>query len=913
MELRCPECTRILSFTGERPSFCGFCGHALEPTAGGPDATGPYAPPADQTTPYAPGEAGPPDTVGEYRLVRALGRGGMGSVWEAEQLRSGRRVALKLLSPDLPRTGETLARFRREGQLAAALSSPRSTFVYEAGEDRGQPYIAMELMPGRTLKDVVREEGPLPVNRAVDYVLDVTDGLEAAHALGIIHRDVKPANCFLDADGRAKVGDFGLSKSLISDAALTHTGAFMGTPLFAAPEQVRGRALDRRTDVYAVGATLFYLLAGRGPFTGDAAAVIAQIASDPPPSLHRLRPAVPRDLDRVVARTLEKDPARRYANLARLRRALLPFATGGTSIADVGRRLAAYMVDSMAVTIAADAIWFGAGAAMAGQRATALVGNAVLQLLSVLAPVVYFALAEGRWGRGLCKLLLGLRVVGPEGEPVGVRRTLLRALFIPGALGLSLLPPLYALLVAVHPEAAGWPYLAGMLGSLVLVAPGYAVTLGCLVTMRARNGYRALHEFASGTRVLRLRTAAAAVTWDVPLLVPAALPEAAPPLGPFRVVGTLGQNGPATVVQARDDVLHRSAWVYLRAPGQPALGRDRIGLARPGRPHWLQGGEDGGRRWDAFEAVDGAPLREVVRRPGGLEWERGRQVLRDLAAELAAAIADGTLPGGLTLDLVWVDRGGHVKLLDAPVWPTRAATPPEESTAASGPEGAVALLRSATELCTRGQILPLPAQAFVRALAGRPGDRETLAWAVEQLRDLSQRPAVLKWDYRLATLAVSLGTELSLYMALAFGAGYYAWGLSGLPVVVRAALVVVAVLLVPAVLGAWPRGGPVFWFTGVAVCRADGRPAGRLRCAWRNVLAWTPLTIPYCILGGCFLFLTAHSGQSFAPSKLAFTLLGLICCAELLGLVGVVGAVYAVVRPQRGIQDFLAGTRLVPR
>src|SRR5262249_1373436 len=159
--------------------------------------------------------------------------GGMGVVWEAEQSGSGRRVALKLLAAGRDHAPETLDRFTREGQLAAALSHPRSTFVYEAGAHEGQPYISMELMPGRTLSDVIDAEGALPVPRAVDLMLDVIDGLDAAHAAGVIHRDVKPSNCFLDRDGRVKVGDFGLSKSLVSDVHLTRTGAFMGTPLFA--------------------------------------------------------------------------------------------------------------------------------------------------------------------------------------------------------------------------------------------------------------------------------------------------------------------------------------------------------------------------------------------------------------------------------------------------------------------------------------------------------------------------------------------------------------------------------------------------------------------------------------------------------------------------------------------------------
>ena len=181
-----------------------------------------------------------------------------------------------MLSSSLPQTSDSVGRFQREARLAASLSNPCSTFVYEAGEIDGRFYIAMELMPGRTLRDLIRDEGPLPVARAADYVLDICEGLEAAHRLGIVHRDVKPSNCFLDGDGRVKVGDFGLSKSLVAETDLTQTGSFLGTPLFAAPEQVRSGNVDPRTDVYAVGATLFYILTGfitvhRGWCRGDRA------------------------------------------------------------------------------------------------------------------------------------------------------------------------------------------------------------------------------------------------------------------------------------------------------------------------------------------------------------------------------------------------------------------------------------------------------------------------------------------------------------------------------------------------------------------------------------------------------------------------------------------------------------------
>src|SRR5207249_5355169 len=179
--------------------------------------------------------------------------------------------------------------------------------VLAADEDAGRPYIVMELMSGMTLQQYVERNGPLPIREAVTKILDVIEGLQEAHRLGVIHRDVKPSNCFLQADGRVKIGDFGLAKSLMHDTHLTRTGAFLGTVLFASPEQIRKDRLDQQTDVYSVAATLYSLLTGRGPHqTGDAAATLARIVSDPAPPLRSLRPELPKELDNVVLPRLER-------------------------------------------------------------------------------------------------------------------------------------------------------------------------------------------------------------------------------------------------------------------------------------------------------------------------------------------------------------------------------------------------------------------------------------------------------------------------------------------------------------------------------------------------------------------------------------------------------------------------------
>ncbi len=220
-------------------------------------------------------------------------------------------------------------------------------FVLAADEFEGRPYIVMELMPGATLQSFVEEKGPLPIEEAVSKLLDVMDGLRQAHRLGVVHRDVKPSNCFLDGDGRVKVGDFGLSKSLLEeDLHLTRTGSFVGTPLYASPEQIKGDPVDERTDIYSVAATLYYVLTGRPPFReSDATATIARIVTESPAPLREFRPDVPPALEAAVLRGLERDRERRWHDLDQFRRVLKPFLPGRLSRAGLGLRVGAFLID----------------------------------------------------------------------------------------------------------------------------------------------------------------------------------------------------------------------------------------------------------------------------------------------------------------------------------------------------------------------------------------------------------------------------------------------------------------------------------------------------------------------------------------------------------------------------------------
>ncbi len=271
----------------------------------------------------------------------------MGAVYEAEHLATGRRVGLKMLNHRLD-SSDMRRRFLREGRLSAAVSHPNSLYVFGSEEIEGHPVITMELAAGGTLKDKLDQRGPLPVAEAVDAMLDVIAGLEAAFTGGVLHRDIKPSGCFVNRDGSVKVGDFGLSVSTLGqDSSLvTATGVIMGTPAYAAPEQLRGDELDARADIYSVGATLFTLLTGRAPFDGhNAVQVVANAVNQSPKWVTEFRADVPRELARVVARCLAKEPGQRFPDYAALRSALLPFSSEEPEPASMKVRAAAGWMD----------------------------------------------------------------------------------------------------------------------------------------------------------------------------------------------------------------------------------------------------------------------------------------------------------------------------------------------------------------------------------------------------------------------------------------------------------------------------------------------------------------------------------------------------------------------------------------
>ncbi|MBI2892824.1 MAG: protein kinase [Deltaproteobacteria bacterium] len=278
---------------------------------------------------------------GKYRLVRQIGQGGMGTVFEAQYLALGRSVALKFLQSRVAHDLDLVERFMREARAAAAIAHPRIIDVFDVGwtDDGLIPYFAMELLSGRNLTWELKETGPMAVDRAVGIVGQVLDALEAAHSNGIVHRDLKPENVFVIRHGLeedVKVLDFGISKVMTGGGSLTHTGAVLGTPAYMSPEQARGlKQIDHRTDIYAAGAILYEMIGGRPPYEGETYnEIIVKIATEAPPGIASLRPGLHPELVGVIERALARDPETRWPSATAMATALcevvenLSFVTG---------------------------------------------------------------------------------------------------------------------------------------------------------------------------------------------------------------------------------------------------------------------------------------------------------------------------------------------------------------------------------------------------------------------------------------------------------------------------------------------------------------------------------------------------------------------------------------------------------
>lgn len=668
---RCPQCGTELppQVSAERCPRC-LLGAAF---AGGA-ATSPEVTALATTSPSGVSRSlpQPGEVLGHFSITGLLGAGGMGAVFDALDLETGRRVALKVLSHSLD-APEARSRFLREGRLAASLNHPNSVYVFGTEEIDGTPVIAMELVAGGTLHDRVKDRGPMPPAEAVDAVLQVIAGLEAAQKVGILHRDVKPSNCFVAPDGTVKVGDFGLSiaTSLRIEPALTTQGSFLGTPAFCSPEQLRGEELSARSDQYAVGATLYYLLTGRTPFESkNVVQLLATVLEQRPASPAQLRPGVPQGLARLVLRCLEKDPGQRYRDYAELARALGPYASAAPRPATLGLRLLAGLADLCILGVLANLLmltWAGSPLKLLEQGMNLSAGAVGFMLFVYFLSVLYYGVPEGLKGLTPGKALLRLRVTRPDRTLPGLGRGLARAaiyMLVPGA-------PYWVSLLVGWDRLFDYASAQGIISSLLF----YVLLAGLFSTARARNGFAAFHDLLTGTRVI----SSAALVLRPALAGEAPPPgqvEAQPKLGPYHVLETLDAHPDFPWLLGYDLRLLRKVWIRRAPDGTPPLSPALRGLGRIGRLRWLNGKRSPGENWDAFEALSGQPLTQLAQQPQS--WRHVRFWLDDLARELDAAQQEGTMPDPLRWDQVWITAEGRAKILDlpGPGWSASIQLPP---------------------------------------------------------------------------------------------------------------------------------------------------------------------------------------------------------------------------------------------
>jgi len=734
---RCPQCGAAL--IGDAPlGACPACllTMAVEPASQLTDQVSDGFTDAVSSGAYAhePARFSDGAALGSYRIVRMLGRGGMGEVYEAVGA-DGRSVALKVLRERLQSESDR-ARFLREGVLAASVADPHCIYVFGSEEIDDVPVIAMELAPQGTLKQAIGQFGPRTPIRAVQEILQVVAGLEAAADAGILHRDVKPSNCFIDADGGIKVGDFGLSVSLnAGDADIVWKPTFQGTPEFAAPEQLRGEPLDVRADIYSVGATLFYLLTGSSPFRERNVAKLIELKTAARiPSPRDLLPDITEGLAKLVQRCLSPDPNRRPQTHADLRRLLRPFVVEAGQPATLVRRVVAALVDSWAWTL----VTFP----LAAMGRTTQDGRGLrARLLVETLMMIFIVLCERFFGATPGKFVCGLRVVGEDGRWPTFVRALERWGLSLGLVAVGLIFEITGVTDSqVQPQWWGLALLAYWVISIVVA--------------QSRADHAMLHDIWTRTRVIRWHPKTVDTVDEhadrEPTQSLVTTPIHVDRVGPFQVLGRIRTIAGGDVLLGRDPRLCRFVWIHRRSASTEPLPAARRHLTQLTRLRWLAGDDT----WDAFEAPDGRAFHTVCRYPQ--EWQRVRSWLVDLSRDLEAAEATAVIPT-LAVDALWVLGDGRIMLLD---FTAPGAASGSEVADTSAPQF---LIRVAAAANSR-HAAPHSFAVVLKALA-EPW--VNIRQAAAMLRQLAHEPATLnRWRRALPILVCAMPAIIAVTSSL---------------------------------------------------------------------------------------------------------------------------------------------------
>ncbi len=386
-------------------------------------------------------------------------------------------------------------------------------------------------------------------------------------------------------------------------------------------------------------------------------------------------------------------------------------------------------------------------------------------------------------------------------------------------------------------------------------------------------------------------------------------------------MGAYGGSSDVYVLEGKDRNLARPVWLYSSQASLQRGNQQRANVNRPTRQRWLEHGEQEGLHWQAVEAIDGGPVMGLIDAQGVIPWEAGSELLPDLADELLAALADGTLPEHMSLDQLWLDRSGGLRLVDFPLWRQHpfaesaelSLTPASSDT--SDIERAWRLLKEVAARCRLDLETPGSAVDYLTVLPTKSETVEELQVAAKQLREFSKIPYRLNWDNRLGMIAVSALVEMSLLMAWTFVASWYAASLMGYNFAPTLALSFVVAAILPAILGYVCQGGIAFSLSEFEARSLRTRKASRIRSAVRCVVAWLPFILPIVIVRVLGFVLSPHGQAIVSRSRNDSFALGLMSGLTAMFLVGLafLGTVFAIVSPRRGIQDWITRTYIVRR